>query len=174
MPAGPFPFTDNPIAGAAFVEGRVTAFKVILKEVFLLMWPAKLSSDYSLNEIPVRIDAPGIVGILFCVSAAALAIWSWKRHRAVTFAVGLFFVTLAPVANVFLVIGSIMGERFLYLPAVGFAVVGHGRLFVKFFADAVPDKSANHRITGRLCDLLHAMTQIAQPLPLVQLLDSRI
>ena len=30
-------------------------------------------------------------------------------------------MTLAPVSNVFVLIGSIMGERFLYLPSVGFA-----------------------------------------------------
>ena len=38
-----------------------------------------------------------------------------------------FFVTLAPVSNVFVLIGSIMAERFLYLPAVGFfAAVVYG------------------------------------------------
>ncbi len=32
----------------------------------------------------------------------------------------MFFLTLAPVANIAILIGTIMGERFLYLPAVGF------------------------------------------------------
>jgi tetratricopeptide (TPR) repeat protein len=127
LPAGPFPFTDNPIVGAGFVEGRMTAFKVIGKYLGLLVWPAKLSPDYSYNEIPVAIDFAGIASLLICVSAGALAIWSWRRAKALSFAILFFFVALAPVSNVFVTIGSIMGERFLYLPSVGFvAAVVYG------------------------------------------------
>lgn len=133
LPTGPFPFTDNPIVGAGLVEGRITAFKVIGKYLGLLAWPATLSPDYSFNEIPVRVDVGGIVGLVLCLAAAVLALWSWRRGRALTFAIGLFFVALAPVANVLLVIGSIMGERFIYLPSVGFAaavVYGAHRLWI--------------------------------------------
>ena len=72
LPIGPFPFTDNPIVGAGFLEGRMTAFKVIAKYLGLLFWPAKLAPDYSYNEIPVRVDALGVAGLLLCLAAAAL------------------------------------------------------------------------------------------------------
>jgi tetratricopeptide (TPR) repeat protein len=132
LPIGPFPFTDNPIVGAGFVEGRMTALQVIAKYLMLLLWPARLSPDYSYNQIPVRVNALGIAGLVLCVAAAGLAVWAWRKHRALTFAIALFFVAIAPVSNIFLVIGSIMGERFLYLPAVGFAaavVYGLNRLW---------------------------------------------
>ena len=47
LPIGPFPFTDNPIVGGGFLEGRMTGFKVIVRYLGLLVWPAKLSADYS-------------------------------------------------------------------------------------------------------------------------------
>ncbi len=119
VPIGPFPFTDNPIMGAGFVEGRMTAFKVLARYVGLFLWPAKLSPDYSYNEIPVRTDPIGVVGLLLCLGAAALAIWAWRKHRALTFAIAIFFFAIAPVSNIFLVIGSVMGERFAYLPSLG-------------------------------------------------------
>jgi hypothetical protein len=127
IPAGVFPFLDNPIAGSGFVEGRLTAFKVIGKYLGLVLWPANLSQDYSYNEIPVAADAAGIAMLIVCLGAAALAVWSWRRGRALTFAIGFFFVALAPVSNVFFAFGSIMGERFVYLPSVGFvAAVVYG------------------------------------------------
>lgn len=132
LPVGPFPYLDNPLLGGSFVEGRMTAFKVLGKYAGLLLWPATLSPDYSYNEIAVRVDALGIVSLAGCLAAAALAIWAWRSHRALTFSIALFFVGIAPVANVFLLIGSIMGERFLYLPSVGFmaaVVYGLNRLW---------------------------------------------
>ena len=51
-PAAIFPFYDNPIVGAGFVAGRLTALQVMGKYVALLVWPARLSSDYSWAQIP--------------------------------------------------------------------------------------------------------------------------
>src|SRR5260370_6523825 len=47
-----FPFYDNPIVGAGFVTGRLTALHVMGKYVTLLAWPARLSCDYSWAQIP--------------------------------------------------------------------------------------------------------------------------
>jgi hypothetical protein len=123
----PFPYLDNPIVGAGFVAGRMTAFKVIAKYLGLLVFPMTLSPDYSYNEIPVSGGIGGVVGLLLCLGAGALALWAWRQRKALAFAILFFFVTLAPVSNIFLVIGSIMGERFLYLPSIGFmAAVVYG------------------------------------------------
>jgi protein O-mannosyl-transferase len=122
FPVGPFPFVENPMVAADFWTARVTAFKVIAKDLGLLVAPLRLSADYSYNEIPVRIDAAGAFGLGLCVAAAALAVWAWRRHKPLFFAIVLFFLALAPTSNIFMIIGSIMGERFLYLPAVAFVL----------------------------------------------------
>jgi hypothetical protein len=42
-PPATFPFYDNPIVGAGFVTGKLTAFHVMGKYLTLLAWPARLS-----------------------------------------------------------------------------------------------------------------------------------
>ena len=123
-----FPFTDNPLAGADFWTARVTAIKIIGKYLYLLVWPANLSYDYSYNEIPLFgwslthwEDWKAILSLIACAGAAVVAIRSWRRHKPVFFFIAFFFATLSPTSNLVIMIGSIMAERFLYLPSIGFA-----------------------------------------------------
>jgi hypothetical protein len=119
---------DNPLIGSAFWVARLTAVKVIGKYLWLFAWPAHLSADYSYNQIPVVADWQGLLALAFClgaVAAAALCL-RWREKRpcaALFFLIGFSFVTLAPVANVFLLIGTIMAERFMYLPAIALAAL---------------------------------------------------
>ena len=50
-----------------------------------------------------------------------MAVVSYRRSKPVFFFVAFFFATLAPTANLAILIGTIMAERLLYLPSVGFA-----------------------------------------------------
>jgi hypothetical protein len=127
-PYAPFPFTDNPLIGAGFWTARFTAVKVIGAYFQLLLWPARLSADYSYNDIRLftgRLsnweDWKAIMALIACTTAGAIAIGSWRRNKPVFFSVAFFFATLAPTSNLIIPIGTIMAERFLYLPSVGFA-----------------------------------------------------
>ena len=120
------PFLDNPLIGAGFFTGRLTAIKAIGLYLWKFCWPARLSIDYSFHQIPLfgwRLDAwpdwQAILALAICLAALAVAIR--YRSQPIAFFIGLFFVALAPTANVFLTIGVLMAERFLYLPAVALA-----------------------------------------------------
>ena len=56
-PPAEFPFVDNPITGASFWIGRLTAVKVLARYLWIALWPVKLSSDYSYSEIPLARNA---------------------------------------------------------------------------------------------------------------------
>jgi hypothetical protein len=123
----PFAFTDNPVAGAGFWTGRLTAVKVIGRYLSLLVWPSKLSSDYSYNEIPLfswRLsgweDWKAVIALIVCLAAALAAMRAYRRNKPLFFSITFFFAALAPVSNIPMAIGTIMGERLLYLPSVGF------------------------------------------------------
>jgi tetratricopeptide (TPR) repeat protein len=125
-----FPFGDNPLVGASFWTARMTAVKVIGRYLALLLWPARLSFDYSFNENPLFgwgltswEDVKAILSLLVCLGGVAGAIVCWRRRKPVFFAIAFFFATLSPTSNLVIRIGSIMAERFLYLPSVGFAVL---------------------------------------------------
>ena len=119
---------DNPIAEAPFWAGRLTAIGVLVREVGLLIWPATLSVDYSYRQIPIVAWPPAGASdwmAMAGVVALPLAVWAVLRSRTRTPAIFLMggFALLAalPSANLVRVIGSIMAERFLYLPLVGIA-----------------------------------------------------
>ena len=115
-----YPFTDNPIVGASFWTGRLTALKVIARYLWLLIWPAKLSSDYSYAEIPLFRGTFGdIAGCAIALLAIALSLYIYKRSRLACFFLCFAGVTFFPTSNLALPIGTIMAERFLYLPSIG-------------------------------------------------------
>ncbi len=118
-----FPFVDNPIAYAGFWTGRLTAIKVMAKYLALLVWPLRLSADYSYAQIPLA-DG-GFSDWIAWMAVAAVTVASgllYRRNKTAFFATGFAFITFLPTSNLVIPIGAIMAERFLYLPAVGFAI----------------------------------------------------
>jgi len=117
-------FSENPLIAAGFWTARLTAVKILGKFLWLFLWPMHLAADYSYNAIPMSAgweDIPTLIALTVCLAAIALAI-RWRIvQRPLFFFTGFFFVALAPVSNLILIIGSIMAERFVYLPSVGLA-----------------------------------------------------
>jgi tetratricopeptide (TPR) repeat protein len=117
-----FPFYDNPIVGAGWVTGRLTALKVMGKYVALLFWPARLSCDYSWAQIPLA-GGSAAAWLAWMALAAALAagVLLWRGNRLALYLAGAAVLVFLPTSNLLFPIGTIMAERFLYLPAIAFA-----------------------------------------------------
>jgi protein O-mannosyl-transferase len=126
------PFADNPLVSAGFWTARLTAMKVIGKFLWLFLWPARLSADYSFNAVPLfgwRLsswkDLEAVIALAVCLGGVLLAVLLAKRGRRewkpLLFFLPFFFVAMTPTSNLIVLIGSIMAERFLYLPSVGLA-----------------------------------------------------
>ena len=116
-------YTDNPLQAAGFWISRLTAVKVLGWYLWLLVWPAHLSPDYSYHQIPLSTwsDPKALLALVVWMAIAAAAIFGWRRARPLFFLMAFFAVTIAPVANIVILVGSIMAERFLYVPSVAFA-----------------------------------------------------
>ena len=119
-PAAEFPFVDNPIAGADFWTGRLTAIQVLGRYLWLTIWPRKLSADYSYSQIPLAhgslwdwIAWIAIAAIVFLIGVA------FRRQRMIFFFACFGFLNLLPASNLLFPIGTVMAERLLYLPLVG-------------------------------------------------------
>jgi protein O-mannosyl-transferase len=122
------PFVDNPILGVDFITARLTAVKVFGHSLWLLLWPQKLSCDYSFNRISLvdwhmrhLEDWQALAGLALLITLVAIGIACWRRSRMVSFWIGFGLVTMLPTSNFLVPIGSIMAERFLYLPSIAFA-----------------------------------------------------
>jgi tetratricopeptide (TPR) repeat protein len=121
--ADPIAFTDNPLADADFWTARLTAIKVLGEYIGLVAWPLRLSADYSYNQVPLSgwSDWKWLVSLAVCAGAAIAAVVCWRRARPVSYFIAFFFAALGPTANLVFPIGTMMAERFLYLPAIAVA-----------------------------------------------------
>lgn len=121
--AAEFPFTDNPIGGAGFWQGRVTAVQVIWRYLFLLVWPAALSIEYSYNQVPLATGTFGDwLAVAALIAAVAAALHFRDRHRAAFFFAACAAIVFVPVSNLVVTSGTIMAERLAYLPSAGLVV----------------------------------------------------
>jgi tetratricopeptide (TPR) repeat protein len=121
-------FVDNPIQFAGPAQGFMTAIGVLGRYVALFFAPAKLSCDYSFNQIPLfgaSNDMPWIAWLsLALIAAMIIAVFHWRKSQPLAaWGIAFFLVMLFPVSNVAVRIGTIMAERFLYLPGIGLCVV---------------------------------------------------
>ena len=125
------PFADNLLVSAGFWTARLTAVKVIGSFLALFLWPARLSADYSYNAVPVFSwsanweNAKAVIAMAVCLGSvlpiSILAARGRLKGKPMLFFLAFFFVALLPTSNLIVFIGSIMAERFLYLPSVGLA-----------------------------------------------------
>jgi Flp pilus assembly protein TadD len=119
-PSAEFPFTDNPIVGADWWTGRLTAIKVMARYLRLTVWPAKLSCDYSYNQIPLARGAvEDWVACIVVLSLAIVVILLCRWNRTYFFLACFAFLNFVPASNLFFPIGTIMADRLLYLPSLG-------------------------------------------------------
>lgn len=85
-----------------------------------LIWPLQLSAFYVFHPNQ-RLSEPqviaGLAGLLAC---ALLFLWLWRRDRVASFALLWMGATLGPVLNARWMPAGVFGERYLYLPSVGF------------------------------------------------------
>lgn len=132
-----FPVVDNPIAGADFWTGRLTALAVIPRYLWLIVWPQHLSADYSYNQIPLasgRLEDWIAWIVVLAAVAGTLALFT--RSRLMFFAAAAAFISFVPASNLLILSGTIMAERLVYLASAGviacFVIALHAPAFDKW------------------------------------------
>ncbi len=117
---------DNPLYDLPAAQRIGSALYVLGRYAALLAFPLRLSADYSYSQIPplvsllnVRVLAALAVGF----AGAWLLLRSFGRHHALLVGAVLLLGPLLPVSNLIVPIGTILAERLLYLPTLGFAVI---------------------------------------------------
>lgn len=161
-------FVDNPLISAGFWTARLTAVKIIGKYLWLFIWPAQLSADYSFSAVTPFgwnvfrwEDFKTLIAVAVCIGAAGISGRWYTRRKELFFFVCFFFVTLIPVSNLVIFIGSIMAERFVYLPSVGLAgclAFAAGALYKRLSAQNALGAGAAWVAIGVICLALAART----------------
>ena len=119
-------FVDNPIAGSPAGERIATAFSVFIRYIVLLLFPVRLSADYSYNQIPIEHSLIALLpalGFFLLLGLIIAAVYSGRKNKIHVIGAVIFFFPYVLISNIVVPIGTIMGERLLYVPSAGFSLV---------------------------------------------------
>jgi len=110
---------------SGFSERYGTTFYTLWRYLKLLIVPHPLTIDYYPYYIPYvgLSDMRSLLPLLLYVGLVAAALLLTSRKNTAGFGMLFYLVALFPVSNLLFIVGPFMGERFLFIPSVGFAIV---------------------------------------------------
>lgn len=116
---------DNPVSFEDDDMGRRLSYMLIHGEYFrLLLFPLFLCYDYSLNTIPLVCDWSDVRLLSPAASylgLSAVILWSLRRcHIGSLVSLSFFVFSAIPMSNILFPIGTVVGERLLYIPSIAF------------------------------------------------------
>ncbi len=117
---------DNVLFSAADTSSQLaTAVLFLGKYLWTLLFPVTLCSDYGFNQIPITTWGDWRVLLVLSIHLAMAVYAVMRINQRDLLAYGIFFygITLSIFSNILILIGSAYGERFLYAPSLGFAIV---------------------------------------------------
>ena len=125
---------DNPFSYETNLTHRVLSFAFVHAKYFqLLLFPAELSYDYSLTAIAVLRQVSDVRLLLVVAAYSAMAgIIHFAVHQymkrtvlglQLLIGLTLLVVPWLPASNILFPVGTVIGERLLYTPSVGFVLL---------------------------------------------------
>ncbi len=135
---------NAPFLYADASQAIATKVFLLIKYIWLLVFPYPLSSDYSYNQIPyIELNSiKFIFSILLLFGLSAFAVLKFKSRSIYSFSIIYFMVTIFLLANFAVNIGAPLAERFLFQPSLAFCIVASG-LYIsmasrfKFLANSI-------------------------------------
>ncbi|MEI6817531.1 MAG: tetratricopeptide repeat protein [Bacteroidota bacterium] len=127
------PLNNSLYLAKDFISQKATAVYVLLRYVILLIIPHPLSYDYSMMTIPIQqlTDPGAFMGLAVYGFLLLYAFRNIVKKDFISFGILFYLLTLIPVSNLLIMIGSPMAERFMYMPSLGFCLVV-SLLMIKF------------------------------------------
>jgi hypothetical protein len=119
---------DNALVGASNLASRIaTALYTLGIYARLLIIPHPLINDYGFKSIPYKTfgNVWVLLSLAVYVAVGAIGIYRLIKFRKDYWAFGILFymATIALFSNIFFLMGSAMGERFLFFASAGFCLL---------------------------------------------------
>lgn len=113
---------NDPFLNASFGERMATISHTLGLYLWKMLFPHPLSHDYYPWQIPISnwSDWKAILPALVYLTMAAGMVWAFIKRKKSAFGLLWYFATLSIVSNIFVSIGTTMGERFVFIPSLGF------------------------------------------------------
>jgi protein O-mannosyl-transferase len=104
-------------------QALFSAPALLSKYILKVLLPTKLNFDYDFT-VQSALDWKFAGSIALMVALVALMFWLRKTRPIVAFAMSWFFITISPVLDITHVSKIVFAERYLYIPSLGFCVLG--------------------------------------------------
>ncbi len=117
---------ENPLLFAPIMPRLYTAFSVLTLYIQKTFVPIGLCSNYSYNQIPILYDLLNIkvfFGFSVLIASFVSIFVFLKKKPIISLACAFFFFPFFVVSNLIVPIGTIAGERLMYFPSVGIAIL---------------------------------------------------
>ncbi|MFC1512140.1 tetratricopeptide repeat protein [Candidatus Latescibacterota bacterium] len=122
-------YYDNPLYYMDVMPRLVNALMILGRYIILLIVPYRLLSDYSYRTFPlVSMTGAFFPVIIFMVFVGLITIAFIYRNKRPEYTIGavFFLFPFLVISNILMPIGTIMGERLMYLPSAGMMLVMAG------------------------------------------------
>lgn len=108
----------------SFAEKSSTIFYSLLEYLRLLFWPHPLTHDYYPRHIGVINWGhwQAIASTVIYSALTFLALRGFQRKSMTAYGIGFYLISLILVSNILFPIGTHMGERFLFMASLGWAI----------------------------------------------------
>lgn len=158
-------FLGNPLSAAkGFMEILPNVLNILLKDLGLLFFPITLVHDYGYahSTLVTWTDLVVLASVILHLGLLYLVIREFKKKSALLFGILFYFISLSVYLHILQVGPDYMGERFLFIPSLGFliAIVATVERLTRgsFNADAEPIwKNGKGKIALGILTLLFVM-----------------
>lgn len=118
-------FVNNTYVPVAWTTKLATACLALFKYLGLLIFPYPLTHDYYPHTfLLASFGTPGaLLGMLVYL---AMLIWSLiklKEKNTIAYGILFYIIALFPMSNLAVTVGTLMSERFLFIPSLGFCLI---------------------------------------------------
>ena len=94
---------------------------------------------YIRDAIPSMSTPLVLLSILLHLGMAVLAVWGFINRKPYAFVLIFYAATFSVVSNLFFPIGTLMAERFMFMPSIAFSLIcGMGLAYLAFDKDGIP------------------------------------
>lgn len=120
----PWTVLENSISMLASRKERMFSYAYI-HTVYLwkLFFPFNLSYDYGYPCLPHQTSLSWTTAAVYLAVLALFAAALWQRNAVMLWSFALAVVPFIPASNIVFPIGTILAERLLYLPSMGFCLI---------------------------------------------------
>lgn len=116
---------NNALMAAKTVGDMVaTNFVILGKYLWLLLFPVDLTWDYSFNQVGIYSwsNIKPIFSLLLHLGMLTYVAFNFQKRNVFVFCILYYIITIFLSSNLLIKIGATMGERFLYVPSLGFCI----------------------------------------------------